>query len=113
MPRCIYCHRAIPSFEEICEKCFEGRSDKLDHPAPWWHFHWLLAPRLRWRRPRFTRITVYIFLFVFTCGFLRLRLELIRPPAMKTCLLLAFVIALLEAFLGSSLEDRRSDSTQK
>jgi hypothetical protein len=85
-------------------------SYQLDHPAPWWHFRWFLTPYERWRRPRLTRASVYGFLFVFAYVFLRTRLRIYHPRDMKTSLLLAFVFALLGAFLGSSIEDRESGS---
>jgi len=110
MSRCTYCRCQLPPFETLCQKCFEGRAYQLDHPVPWWHFRWLLAPRYAWVRPRFRRYTMYIFLFIFVDALLRFRLGITHPPAIKTCIGLALIFACLEAFLGSSIEDRKLDS---
>jgi hypothetical protein len=109
MPRCQYCRCQLPGFETLCQKCFEGRSYQLFHPAPWWHFRWYLPPRWQWRRPRFKRVSVYLFLFWFALGFFDFRFGFFHPMAMKRALLIAFVLAALGALLGSSIEERKSD----
>jgi hypothetical protein len=112
MSRCEYCRCQLPGLETICQKCFEGRSDQLDHPVPWWHFRWFLAPRWSWCRPRLTRISLYAFLFMFALAFLPFRLYF-HPLTMKASVLIALAFALVSAFLESAMKDRPSNSKQK
>jgi multisubunit Na+/H+ antiporter MnhC subunit len=60
MSRCPYCHRELPGFETLCQRCFEAQYSQV--ATPWWQ------RRQLWHPPMLTPdlLQLFVFAFVYT-----------------------------------------------
>lgn len=112
MSRCPHCHRELPGFETVCQKCFEAGYDRVTDPRPWWQ------RRELWHRPRLTLSLVCLFLFGFVYLFVQFFADthlfhLTGPQPIKRIALTSLVGALLVALVESTRRKPRKDRKQK
>lgn len=109
MPRCLYCHRDLPGFDNICAKCFAARSADIERPKSILEIVTnplgLTAEELRLVKetPRSPGRQILIFLgafaFFFLFGLLRTHLHTYHPLTPKTCALIALPLAVIAVYV--------------
>jgi hypothetical protein len=105
MPRCPYCRRQLPGLETLCNECLAAQYEQLVRPKSWWQ------RRQLWHRPRFTRYSLYGFLFVFTFGILDARILCYECQTTRNAVLIACVYALIVVLIESTR--RRPNANSK